>query len=240
VYAAEAHVDVALRRGTMRYSPLVSDAPAAAPTRSPLAGVLGGIGLTLVLHFFAGIAILIAGSILAEERRGSELGLAVIIWGLVGLPLWQWFYVAPIALLTRRAGYAALSKGFWIAGAGGTALAAVVAGGVVLFGVLAEVQSKVVPPTPTPVSTALSVRGTVESFDGDRLVVMTDDGAVALHVHTGTEYVFLKAPAGAEHRTAEIVKPGVRVSCDAWKGLPEPSTSMVRVVEDGRAMPDGH
>jgi hypothetical protein len=62
-------------------------------------------------------------------------------------------------------------------------------------------------------------------------------GFVRLRVSPSTEYVLLTAPAGNRREGPAIVKPGARVSVDAWGFGPEPTASIVRVVEDGRALP---
>jgi hypothetical protein len=203
--------------------------------RSQLAGVLGGLALTLGLHVAAGIAVLIAAGIAGALQPRSETALAIVIIFLAGLGLWQWLYVAPVAWIARRAGFAGLAKGLWIGGALGTLLAALWYGGMILMGV----ASRLAPPRPaaTADSRSLHVQGLVESLDDTTLVVRTADGVSTLRVGPSTDYILLKAPAGHERVTAASLRAGARVSVDAWRSGAEASASIVRIVEEGREMP---
>lgn len=204
--------------------------------RQQLPGVIGGLLLTLGLHVAAIVLVLIAQAIVSQAHPGPEAGLATFVLFFVGLPLWQWLYVAPAALIARRAGFAALAKGLWIGGGLGVLLAGLWFGGMLATGAIASLMPA--RPAPTPDTRSVDVRGVVESLEGDVLAVRTDAGSTTLRVGSSTDYVMLKANGGADHVTRDSVTPGVRVSIDGWREPGrEASAQIVRIVAEGRAMP---
>jgi hypothetical protein len=76
-------------------------------------GVIRGLGLTLVLHVAALLAVCVVSLCIAFKRKTVGGGLAFVLT--IGLS--QWLYMAPALWYTRRRGWTGIHKGLWIGGA---------------------------------------------------------------------------------------------------------------------------
>jgi hypothetical protein len=215
----------------------VSAPPVVAPApRREGAAVLGGLALTGVLHVAASIAVIAIGSASTKSQHSEGALVVLFFWAAIGIA--QWVYMLPAALIARRAGWTGVAKGLWIGGALGTLLTALCWGGMGVSALLGSLASRV-PSASVPVtSSSVDVQGSVVSVTPESVVVKQADGSeVTVTLWSGLEYIRLETNGGYLKTTQAALVPGARVSIDANRGPAGVAASLVRVLDEGRAMP---
>jgi hypothetical protein len=196
-------------------------------------GIALGVFLSLVLHFVAFIAVAMIGDAM-DPRQGAYFVLPFLVF--IGIA--QWPYLAPFAWLLWRRGWTGTAKGVIIAGVLLLIFNGLFYVGLQLRSVQSDAEAQRIQRYERAHPTDLiSANGIVLVVDANHFEFKRDDdgSVVSLQTWNGLDYVLLKKNGGYEKKTAEILKPGVRVSVDYSQEREKPpvSANIVRVYEDG-------
>jgi hypothetical protein len=177
------------------------------PAKSEALPCTGGCLATGCLHAIASVLLIGYGT----TFLGQEGGLIVLpFWVFLGV--FEWIYLAPLALLLRRLRFVAASKGVWLGGVLVILMTGLYWGGLGVMSLVywrqAQVARQFAKEHPL---IDHEVSGTIVAADAKHIEVQTSEGVVSVGLGSATHYIRTNGPFGNTKAAPDIVKVGAPV-----------------------------
>jgi hypothetical protein len=188
------------------------------PAKGEALPYTGGCLATGCLHAIATVLVIGFGTAFGG-REGNLIALPFLVF----LGVFQWIYLAPVALLLRRLRFLAASKGVWFGGFLVLLLTGLYWGGLAAMSLVYHRQAEVARQFEREHPLVQrEVTGTIVAADANRLDVQTAEGVVSIGLVATTHYIRTNGPFGNVAATRDIVRIGapVRVQASSFDGGP--------------------